>query len=373
MFYHANWGNSLRELHRVHPDVRFLKDAYEGLLHYARWLDRERDPEGSGLCDIHNHYETGQEYMHRYIAVDPRADRDNWGKIFRLKGVDATVYLYELKKTLAWAAAKIHRRETEIARLRRSAEQVRSAILEKMWDPKTEMFYDVDSSTGKRTRVKAAVCFYPYMTDIVSPSHLNGFEKHLLNPREFWTPFPVPSSSADDPYFSADAVWKGRRMNCPWNGRVWPMTNSHIAEALALCAIRFGSDRLKSASVEFIGKFVRMMFSDNDPRRPNCFEHYHPLTGEPSLYRGIDDYQHSWVNDLLLKYVCGVRPIDGKVVVDPFPFPMHYVHVKGCIVQGHEFRVEREGNRFQVWMDGKRCSESVVGTPVVIEVGSPQG
>ena len=48
-----------------------------------------------------------------------------------------------------------------------------------------------------------------------------------------WTTYPVPSSSADDPFYNADGLWKGERKNCPWNGRVWPMTNSHIAEVLA--------------------------------------------------------------------------------------------------------------------------------------------
>ena len=31
---------------------------------------------------------------------------------------------------------------------------------------------------------------------------------------------------------NANAEWKGKRHVCPWNGRVWPMTNSHVMEAL---------------------------------------------------------------------------------------------------------------------------------------------
>jgi len=54
--------------------------------------------------------------------------------------------------------------------------------------------------------VKAAVCFYPYATDVTDASHTAGLARHLFNPREFWTPYPVPSSSADDPLFNADAM-----------------------------------------------------------------------------------------------------------------------------------------------------------------------
>lgn len=366
MFYHANWGRALTELDRIHPDDRFLSDAYEGLVKYATYFDRERDAERSGLYDIDNHYETGQEYMHRYLAVDPNADRENWGEVFRLKGVDVTVYLYELKKALARIAARLGRME-EIHVWETGASKIRDAILTGMWDPDAGMFFDVDPSAGRRTGVKAASCFYPYMTDLVSAAHIEGLRQHLLNPREFWTPFPVPSSSADDQYFSAVPEWKGKRMNCPWNGRVWPMTNSHIAEALANSSITFQDVSLRMRTVEFLMKFIRMLFFDGDPRRPNCFEHYNPMTGAPSLYRGVDDYQHSWLVDLIIKYVAGVRPLEETIVIDPFPFPLQHLLIDNLIVRGRRLKVERRGHDFTVWMDGKKCGTSRLNRAVVIK------
>ncbi|NIR43140.1 MAG: hypothetical protein GWN99_14470, partial [Gemmatimonadetes bacterium] len=92
------------------------------------------------------------------------------------------------------------------------------------------MFSDLDPRTMRRTGLKAAVHFYPFFTDLVGPEHMEGLRRHLLSPGEFWTIYPVPSSSVDDPYYSPDAEWKGKRHNCPWNGRVWPMANSHVAE-----------------------------------------------------------------------------------------------------------------------------------------------
>ena len=109
MFYHANWGNALLQLHLIHPSIEYLQRTYDGLKKYVGYFDRERDEEISGLYDIDNHYETGQEYMHRYTAIDPRADQDNWGEVFRLKGVDVTVYIYELKRALAFAADHLGR------------------------------------------------------------------------------------------------------------------------------------------------------------------------------------------------------------------------------------------------------------------------
>jgi hypothetical protein len=367
MFYHANWGNALLQLHAVHPSLAYLEGVYEGLKKYVSYFDKERDEEVSGLYDIDNHYETGQEYMHRYTAVNPKADQEQWGEVFRLKGVDVTVYLYELKRALSAVAEKLGKSdEADLWRI--EGDRIRSAVLEKMWDPNEEMFFDVDPVNAQRTLVKAATCFYPYFTDIVDESHLHGLKRHLLSKKEFWTPFPVPSSSADDEFFSSSPTWKGTRMNCPWNGRVWPMTNSHIAEALASAAITFSDAALRKKTAEFITRFVKMMFFDGNPNRPNSFEHYNPVTGKPSVYRGIDDYQHSWINDLILKYVCGIRPEEFSVIIDPFPFDIDLVTVDNVMIRGRCIRVDIQGKRFRVWLDGEHHAESVLGKPIQVQI-----
>ena len=364
MFYHANWARAVLQLHAVHRSAEFLEEAYQGLKKYAYYFDRERDEEVSGLFDIDNHYETGQEFMHRYLVVNPGADTDNWGKVFRLKGVDVTVYVYQLKRALSDIARELGRPdEADLWDI--EAGKIKSAMLEKMWDPEEEMFFDLDPATGQRTRVKAAVCFYPYFTDIVSEGHVPGLKRHLLNPGEFWTTYPVPSSSADDPFFASEPEWKGKRMNCPWNGRVWPMTNSHIAEALGQTAIRFHDASLRRKTVEFIRRFIGMMFFDGDPELANSFEHYNPLTGQPSRYRGIDDYQHSWIVDLMITYVFGIRPGGGSVTIDPFPFKLTHALLEDVIVRGRRISVEIAASGFRVWIDGRLCGRSRIGKPMM--------
>ncbi|MBI3586934.1 MAG: hypothetical protein HY088_07385 [Ignavibacteriales bacterium] len=367
MFYHANWGNAVVQLHAIHPSFEYFENVYDGLKKYASYFDRERDEEVSGLYDIDNHFETGQEFMSRYMAVNAKADQKHWGEVFRLKGVDVTIYIYELKRALAMIAEKLGKQEdSDLWKL--EADKIKNAVRDKMWDAQEEMFFDVDPATGKRTKIKAATCFYPYFTDIVDDSHIAGLKKHLLNPKEFWTSYPVPSSSTDDEFFSALPEWKGKRMNCPWNGRVWPMTNSHVAEALAQSAIRFNDQLLKKKSVEFIEKFIKMMFFDGDSTRPNCFEHYNPLNGKPSVYRGIDDYQHSWVNDLIIKYVCGIRPEEFSVTIDPFPFGLKHLRIENVLIRGRKFKVELKGKTFKVWVDGKHHAESVIGKAIAVQI-----
>lgn len=365
-FYHTNWGHTW-DVHTVHPDLDFLERAYEGLTEYVAYFDRERDPDDSGLYDIFNHYETGQEYMHRYMVVETSADEVHWGRIFRLKGVDAAVQLYETKRALANMAKALGRPEESETWTAR-AETTKTAVRSQMWDPDDELFYDLDPRSGNRTGVKAAVCFYPYFTDIVTEEHLPGLKQHLLDPDTFWTPYPVPASSQDDPSFSAAPHWKGQRMNCPWNGRAWPMTNSHVAEALAQSALRFEDDELRAAAATFMTRFIQTLFFEGNPDRPNCFEHYNPLTGQACQYRGIDDYQHSWIVDLLTKYLCGIRPQDDHVVVDPFPFDVDRVEVSQVSVRNHELGVLREGDHFTVTVDDTQETTSSLGEAIRLDL-----
>ena len=165
-----------------------------------------------------------------------------------------------------------------------------------MWDAGDEMFSDVDPASGERTRVKTAHAFYPYATDIVTASDVAGLERHLLDPAEFWTPFPVPVTAIDDPFFSAYGEWRGQRQSRPWNGRVRP-GGEQRGDGCARRRRRRTRRRSRAEAALFLRRFVRMMFHDGDLARPNAFEHYNPLTGQGSLYRGLDDVQRSWVAD----------------------------------------------------------------------------
>jgi hypothetical protein len=315
------------------------------------------------MYDVVNHYETGQEYMSRYQAVDPAADVSGWQDGLRLKGIDITVYTYQLKQALATLAARLGFTE-DAERWREGAKKIGSAIINEMWNESTGMFSDVDSRTGARTNVKAAVCFYPLLTDLLSDDMVSRMLNHLSNPSEFATPFPVPSSSKDDPHFDANAAWKGKRHNCPWNGRTWPMTNSHILEGLTRQWHR-GRRDVGQFAVKLLERYVRMMFFEGDLNRPNCFEHYNPITGHPSAYRGIDDYQHSWVLDLLIRCVAGLQPHADHILIDPLPFDLTEVRLRGTIVRGRCVEITRRNTTVGVLIDGSSY-ETTVGTQLRI-------
>jgi len=352
-FYHGDWGRNLMNLYYLHPDDEFLKKAYDGLVKYAEYFDRERDKEGVHLYDVINQWETGEEFMSRYQFVDERAD---YGGRIQLKGIDATVYIYGVQKALSWMAEKLGKPE-DAKRWQEKARATREAILKYMWDPEKTFFYDVHPKTLQRSPYKAAVCFYPFLTDIATREHIDAIYKHLLNEKEFWTPFPIPSTSVDDPYFSAEGEWKGKRHHCPWNGRSWLMTTSHVCECLANAAYTL-DENLKPYAADYIKRYMRMLFKERDLRYPTSYEYYNPYTGQPPVFRGVDDYMHSYIVDLIIRYVAGIQPQENKLVVDPLPlgedFRIERVYWRGHFVDAEWNKSE---GKLRVWLDGKLVAE----------------
>ncbi len=355
-FYHANWGDALLAVEDMHPDTRpgrpTLTRCYDGLARYARWLIAERDPEGSGMFTVVNHFETGQEYMSRYMAVDETADVSGWRPRLRLKGIDVTVYAHQLFRALGTIAGRLGR-EDDASGWKVVQDSCASAIKRCMWCPVAQLFTDVDGRTGERTGVKAAVGFHPLLTGLVDGTRLDAMLDHLEDPSTFGTPFPLPSSSVDDPRFSAEGIWRGKRRNCPWNGRVWPMTTSHVIEGLLRCWRR-GSGRAGALAAEMLARFVRMMFTGGDVDRPNCFEHYNPYTGRACHFRGIDDYQHSWVIDLLARGIAGLHVDTEGVEVRPLPHGLEHVSLGPVAARGRQLAVEMDGERVRLTVDGER-------------------
>jgi hypothetical protein len=363
----TNWGDAILSLDAAWPDDTFLREMYVPLSRYADWLMLMRDVDESGMIDIASPREIGERHSSRFEGVDPGGDRDERthgedvrARGARLKGIDVTTYAYSLARALEIMAERAGH-PPDARRWRVARERIAAALRSRMWDAELEMFSDVDPANDERTRVKTAHAFYPYATDIVNPSDIAGLERHLLDPAEFWTPFPVPVTAIDDPFFSAYGEWKGQRQSQPWNGRVRPAVNSAVMDALASAAGH--APALRAEAARFLRRFVRMMFDDGDLAGPNAFEHYNPLTGQGSRYRGLDDVQRSWIADHIISYVMGIRPHAGGITIDPFPFGLERAEIVGVHVRGRTVGVRIDGERVRVTMDHKTY-HTVIGEPV---------
>jgi len=352
----ADWGGAFDALNAVAPDAAFTAEMYFRLARYADWLIRARDPESSGLFDAGvSSGLAGRDGRYPALGLDtappPARDRSRGATPEpSVKSVETTVYAYKLLRVLESFAAQSGQR-AESARWGGAADRTRRAVRERMWSIELGTFCDVDPRTGKAVGGRTDRGFLPFVTDLASEDHRHGLERTLLDPEKFWTAFPVPSLGADDPRFDPTGASDGARRGRASNGRVWPMTNSVVVEALTT-GDRGGVPRFRNAAAHLLRRSIRMMFFDGDVARPNAFEHYNPITGTPSLFRGRDDHQHTWTNDLFIRYVAGLRLISGGVVVDPLPLALDRVRLGGAAVAGHRVDVSIDGARYAVTLDG---------------------
>ena len=348
-FCHANWGDAFLAVDALHPKDDFLAVSYGGLSRYADWLRRERDPEASGMVTVVTPAEADQQHSPRFSSHP-------------LKAVDATVYAYQLYQALEQMAHRLGRGD-EAEDWRQRAEVTGGALLGRMWDQELGLFTDLDVPSGERTGVRTVTSFYPLLTDLLDEEHLSRLLAHLGDPATFGADYPVPSAPADDDLFSPVGFWDGQRRCSPWNGRVRPHANSHVVEGLIRQWHR-GFNEAGPVAGRILRQFVRMMFHRGDPERANCFEHYNPMTGHASFFRGIDDHQRSWVADLMARGVTGVQPTSEALVVHPLPMGLQGATFRG-LLRHHEVLVTVDGDDVTATVDGT-AHLGRAGVPVVV-------
>ncbi len=143
-FFHADWGGGFEALDSSHPDRATKRAVLMPMQRYVKWLANNRDPEGSGLTDVVNHFEAGQELSRRYTVIDEKADRaSDAGEQVRLKAVDASLFRYRMVKFLIQVADEMQ--EKAMAnRFIAEAEVIHDIMRKRMWDERSGLFMDID-------------------------------------------------------------------------------------------------------------------------------------------------------------------------------------------------------------------------------------
>jgi hypothetical protein len=111
---------------------------------------------------------------------------------------------------------------------------------------------------------------------------------HLLNPGEFWLPYPVPTVARDEPSFSA--TFRSPLASGYWRGPTWVCINWFLAR----CLRKHGFEAEAAHIVEKTKELVL---------RGGFREFYNPLTGAPL---GARVQQSTLVVDMWRTWVTGV-------------------------------------------------------------------
>jgi hypothetical protein len=322
----------------VHRDDKLLAEMLPSLKRQIIGEGKKLGNAKDKLITEYTHNRTGKEYQPSYWYFhDFPKDCKDPNTFTPLKRVDRSIYHYLNSLGVAELCKAAGDPEAEL--YSQLAEELRSDILHKMWDEDSKFFYDLHYENDEKAMVKNIVGFYPYWAQITDAEHDAGL-LHAFVDKEFNTPCPFPSVSADCPAYQPEGGWQGifikGRNGCVWDGPTWPYTNSIVLDALAL-----ESKRRNHPFDERFGHYLReysmLHYSHRDLDKPYLVEHYNSQTGE-ALSDEVD-YNHSYYIDLIVKHVVGLNIETDRIVLDPVDIGLDFFELDRIRVDGRQIRV----------------------------------
>jgi hypothetical protein len=399
---YTDWiTSSAWDAHLVHPDREFLAAVADKLADNARGWQKVYDLDGDGLLLVDSHWWTGMEYQPSFFYFSDYKPAKNFhepeNKV-SLDRVDLTAYNFGN----AVAVARIYREVGQPDKAREFddlAAKIAAAVRAKMWDKTERFFYSLKHGDGAKADVKEVIGVYPFyfgMLPLGSPERYEAAWQSILDPEQFWTPWPVASASKKCPAYS-QTNWPGdgRAAGCMWNGPTWPHANSIVMTAMARTLREGRASSLKSRKPienrrlkienaptthrspltadhlwDLYYSFTKAQYRDQDPTYPWTGEFYHGETG--NWKTAERDYNHSTWLDILIPEILGLVPrADDVLEIDPLVPPEKLTHflLDGQHYRGHDVTVvwDQPGRDdhygdgrtgLDVYLDGKLVASS---------------
>ena len=249
-----------RAVWRVYQATRddaFLAEVLPTVLRFFRWLKAHRDPDDDGLIAIIQPDESGLDASPKYddlmglTGLPPEEVlpqlRRSMQRLFgayaahradpsRLPVLDVfnwedvmvnTIYSDGLGR-LADLCRSAGYPPAEIDEFERRSRRVRNALEDKCWDSRGGVFWDLYGADEQPARTLTFTCLFPLALESLDRGMARRLvEDHLLNEREFWLPFPIPSVAATEPSFDPE-----NRAQTTWRGPSWVNSNWYLWQGL---------------------------------------------------------------------------------------------------------------------------------------------
>ena len=241
-----------RALERVYDatgDAAFVREILPPVLRFTRWLQRVRDQDNDGLIAIIQPDESGLDASPKYDAAmgvpsQPPEEtlpalRRSMQRLFdAYEGVGVErepqldVFLFEdvMVNTIHADALRALARLSRAVglpgadELERESRRTLDALMTKCWDAKRGLFWDLSGAKEQRVEVLTFTSLFPLVLgDLDRGVAKRLVEEHLLNTKEFWLPYPIPSVAATEPSF--DPEW---RTQTTWRGPTWVNANWYL-------------------------------------------------------------------------------------------------------------------------------------------------
>ncbi|HTZ60881.1 MAG TPA: trehalase family glycosidase [Acidobacteriaceae bacterium] len=204
-------------------DKWFLKESFTPLLRWNQWWAEHRDIQGyltwgsdgenqpADLDDTSRGTRAGA-ILESGLDNSPMYDSTTYDAAsHKLEFADVGLMSMYIADCDALATIADTLGETGQAReIRARGDRYRSKLAT-LWDSKTGIFLNKDLHTGEFSERLSPTNFYPLLAKAATPQQAEFMVKnHLLNPKEFWGQWVIPSIARDDPAFKDQEYWRGR-------------------------------------------------------------------------------------------------------------------------------------------------------------------
>lgn len=263
MIAYAVW-----KIYEKEGDINFLKSVYPRIHHFYKYLLNDRDPHERHLIGIMNPDESGEDNSPRFdisLGLPPiQTLEENRRKRFQLikqnidckfdapfcmrnffwvKDVPFNSIMVENLKCLSQIAEKIGKKG-DSKYFAAKAQDISLAMRKFMFDE--GLFWSTYGEDYRQVKVKTWAIFAPLFAKILTQDEASDLVKeHLLNQKEFWTKFPLPTVSIDEPSFDPAGFWRGS---------TWIATNWFVYKGLQNYGFYDIATKIRESSVDLIEK-----------------------------------------------------------------------------------------------------------------------
>ena len=343
-------------------DRAYLLELQDTLRRFDEYLWRSRDSNGDGLLESFCVYDTGEDNALRYGDApcwwSEETPPQGYG-IVPMASMDVTSWSFSCRNTLA----KISRilKDGQAEAWDELAFRTAGALRRGLWDERRGACYDRDKN-GKTVDILCHNTLRCMYWGSVSHAMAERFVKeHLLNPREFWTPFPLPSVAACDPAFR----------NAPennWSGQPEGLTYQRAILALE----NYGYH----AVVTRLGEKLLRAVAENGFRFTQQFD---PFTGKPSLVHAVshqpvtegsgEPIQDAYGPTMLscLEYIAhryGIHPHLGQIW---FSLGSGESYQYDAAFYGRRYAIRSDGKQAEVTVDGRALGFFSCGRRIITD------
>jgi putative isomerase len=210
-------------LYQQFHDRWFLEDTFAPLLRWNRWWSEHRDIDGyltwgsdgdnppPNLDDDARGTRSGA-ILESGLDNSPMYDDAVYNpKTHVLEFADVglmSLYIADSEALATMADTLGKAAEAKELRQRAASYRTRLATL---WNPDAGIFLNKDLHSGQFSPRLSPTNFYPLLAKAATPEQAQiMISKHLLNEKEFWGDYVIPSIARDDAAFKDQNYWRGR-------------------------------------------------------------------------------------------------------------------------------------------------------------------